>query len=118
MFLRISSALVLPALALAACDGEVSPPPSGEMVECAIGAGVAMAAVCTLERAGDGAEIVIHHPDGGFRRFTRDQASGALAPIDGAEPLTKTDGAGGALAFAVGEDRYLIPAELLALPPR
>lgn len=115
MFLRISSTLALSALTLAACGGEVSPPPPGEMVECAIGAGVDMAAVCTLERA-EGDEIVIHHPDGGFRRFLRDSAGGTLAPLDGAESLVMTEGEGAALAFAVGEDRYRIPPELLAPP--
>lgn len=115
MFLRISSTLALTALTLAACGGEVSPPPPGEMVECAIGAGVDMAAVCTLERA-EGGEIVIHHPDGGFRRFLRDTDSATLSLLDGAESLVMAKGDGGALAFAVGEDRYRIPPELLAPP--
>jgi hypothetical protein len=117
MSLRISSALALLA-ALAACGGEVSPSPPGDSVECAIGAGVAMSAVCTLERVTEGDEIVIHHPDGGFRRFVRHAANGALAPLDGAEPLVMTKGEGGALQFAVGEDRYAIPPELLDPAPK
>ena len=115
MFLRISSTLTLSAFMLAACGGEVSPPPPGEMVECAIGAGADMAAVCTLERA-EGGEIVIHHPDGGFRRFQQDTDSATLSPLDGAETAVMQDGEGSALAFAVGDDRYRIPPELLAPP--
>lgn len=117
MSLRISSLLALLA-ALAACGGEVSPPPPGDSVGCAIGAGVEMSAVCTLERVDEGDEIVIHHPDGGFRRFVRDPANGALAPLDGAEPLVMTEGEGGALQFAVGEDRYSVPPELLDPAPK
>jgi hypothetical protein len=107
MFLRISSALGLLA-ALAAC-GAASPPPKGEKVDCAIGDAADLAPVCTLERAGDG--IVVHHPDGSFRRFTRDAASGGLIPRDGAEALVPAgDG------FAIGPDRYRIPASLIAPP--
>jgi hypothetical protein len=117
MSLRISSALGVIA-ALAACGGKVSPSPPGDSVDCAIGASVEMSAVCTLERVAEGGEIVIHHPDGGFRRFVRDPASGALVPLDGAEPLVMTEGEGGALQFAVGEDRYTIPPELLDPAPK
>jgi hypothetical protein len=76
-----------------------------------------MSAVCTLERGADG-EIVIHHPDGGFRRFLRDSETGELAPLDGAEPLVMMEGEGGALQFTVGEDRYAIPPELLDSAPK
>ena len=104
MSLRISSACCLLGV-LAACGGEVSPPPPGDSVDCAIGAGVEMSAVCALERVASGGEIVIHHPDGGFRRFVRDPASGGLALLDGSEPLMVTGGEGGALQVSVGEVR-------------
>jgi hypothetical protein len=110
MFLRTSSALALLA-ALAAC-GEVSPPPEGEAVECAMGEGAAFATDCTLEQAAGG-ELVLHHPDGGFRRLLRDPVTGALVPRDGAELLVPEASDGDAVAFAVGPDRYRIPLSLL-----
>jgi hypothetical protein len=113
MSLRISSALALISL-LAAC-GDTSPPPGGEAVECAIGEGAAFAQVCILERVAGTREIILHHPDGGFRRLTLDPASGALAPVDGADPVIIEPGEG-ALQFAIGADRYRIPREPVAAP--
>jgi hypothetical protein len=65
-----------------------------------------------------GNDVILHHPDGGFRRLTRDPATGALAPRDGAEVLVPEQGAAGAEAFAIGADRYLIPRTLLDPPPK
>ena len=113
MFLRISNALTALA-ALTAC-GEVSPPPPGEAVECAIGEGAAFAPDCTLEQAAGG-DIVLHHPDGGFRRLLRDPATGSVLPRDGAEVLVPEAGEGDAVAFSVGNDRYRIPLSLLGPP--
>lgn len=118
MSLRISSTLAL-ALALAGCGAEqTSPPPPGDTVECAIGAGAELSAVCTLERVAASGEIIIHHPDGGFRRLGRDAQSGALIPLDGAELLVPEEGGANVLAFAVGTDRYRIPGKLLEPPAR
>ena len=114
MFLRISSALAALAL-LAACGAQSSPSPAGEMVECAIGEGAEFASDCTLERVSGGGQIVIHHPDGGFRRFRYDPAAGTVLPLDGAEPLVIEEGQG-ALQFAVGPDRYRIPRGPAATP--
>jgi len=92
MSLRISS-LALAAL-LAAC-GSASPEPEGEAIECAIGPGAEFSAVCTLEIVSEG-EIVIHHPDGGFRRFTRSADTPLeLVPADGADLMvSQTPSAG------------------------
>lgn len=109
MCLRISSGALL--LALAAC-GAQSPPSPGDAIECAIGAGAALSPVCTLEQVAGTQDIVIHHPDGGFRRLTRDAATGALAPLDGAEPLVPQSGDDGSLQFAIGADRYSISPDL------
>lgn len=116
MSLRISSALAAFAV-LAACASE-SPPPAGDEVECAIGAGADLSAVCILEQVPGSPDIVIHHPDGGFRRFVRDAATGGLVPLDGAEPLVPQASEPGALQFAVGADRYRIPSELLSPAPQ
>ena len=113
MCLRISS-LLLAAAGVAACGAGDSPPPPGEAVECAIGTGADVLPVCTLERAGDA--IILHHPDGGFRRLARDPATGTFAAFDGAEPLVPEAGGEGRVAFAIGADRYRIPASLLDPP--
>ena len=115
MSLRISSLLAL-AAALAACGAE-SPPPPGDTVDCAIGGEAELAAACTLETVAGSTDFVIHHPDGGFRRFTRDPATGAVVPVDGAAPLVPQPGERGALEFAVEADRYRIPPDLLAASP-
>jgi hypothetical protein len=94
-----------------------TPPPPGDTVDCAIGGEAELAAACTLETVAGSTDFVIHHPDGGFRRFTRDPATGAIAPVDGAAPLISLDGEGAALEFAVEADRYRIPPELLAAVP-
>jgi hypothetical protein len=84
-------------------------------VECAIGEGAAFAEDCTLERVAGGQQIVIHHPDGGFRRLRLDAATGTLATFDGAEPLVLEEGQG-IRQFAIGPDRYRIPREPAAAP--
>jgi hypothetical protein len=119
MSLRISSAPAQVgafAAALAGCAAE-SPPPPGDTIDCAIGGEAELAAACTLETIAGSTDFVIHHPDGGFRRFTRDPATGAVVPVDGSAPLVSQSGEGGALQFAVEADRYRIPRELLAAGP-
>jgi hypothetical protein len=108
MCLRISSALV--AFALLAGCGAQSPAPAGETIACAIGEGSDFAEVCTLERVAGSAQVIIHHPDGGFRRLSLDPATGTLAALDGADPLVMEQGEG-AVQFALGPDRYRLPRE-------
>lgn len=115
MSLRISSAATL-ILTLAACGGEVAPPPAGETIACAIGAQADFADACTLETVAGGSQIIIHHPDGGFRRFNTDPAAGTLVPVDGAEPLVIEE-SGDALQVAIGPDRYRIPRPAPQSPP-
>ena len=114
MCLRISSAFAILVL-LAACGSE-SPPPPGDEIDCAIGAGADFSPVCTLEKVAGTAQIVLHHPDGGFRRLTRDPATGALVPLDGADPLVSEADDAQALQFAIGQDRYRISRALLEPP--
>ena len=112
MCLRISSAFAF--AALAGCGTE-SPPPAGETIACAIGAETDFAEVCTLERIAGSAEVVLHHPDGGFRRVSFDPATGALAPLDGAEPMV-IGGWEGGVQFTIGPDRYRIARQAPATP--
>lgn len=109
MSLRISSALAALAL-LTACGAPESPPSPGEDIECAIGEGTEFASVCKLERVAGTQKIIIHHPDGGFRRLTFDPATETLAPLDGAEPVMLEQGQG-VIQFRIGPDRYRISRE-------
>jgi hypothetical protein len=110
MSLRISSALAM-MLAVTACGDEVSPPPPGDLVDCAIGEAVDLAQVCTLKRVAGTEGFVVHHPDGGFRRFTREPATGDIATVDGADNVVTTEDYGGVLKFQVGADRYELISE-------
>lgn len=125
MCLRTSSALILLAAAtgLAGCGGEggstpspnasASASPSGAVMTCAIGAGAALSSGCFVERVANSNEIILYHPDGGFRRLTRDPASGTLATRDGAEPLVLETSPQDVVQFTIGPDRYRIPLALL-----
>jgi len=103
-------------LLLAACsvrDEDAAPEPAGEQIACATGGATALDQQCLVERERVEGTItlVIHHPDGGFRRL--------LVPQDGS-PLVAADGADGAvivpqgdaLAVTLGSDRYLLPLDL------
>ncbi|MFU7528343.1 hypothetical protein [Qipengyuania sp. ASV99] len=115
---RISSFAAI-TCALTACGSGESPAPEGAAVDCAIGPGSEYAEVCTLERVS--AELfVIHHPDGGFRRFRIGSDPAArIAVADGAQPVVNEtlNEAKGTLEFSLGVDRYRIRADLIANVP-
>ena len=119
MFLRIFRAGLIAMLAggaLAGCGTEPVGTPQGSDIDCAIGAGAEYSTVCTLEQAADesGTFFLIHHPDGGFRRITYNAATGDLSAMDGADALQDRSLDPTVIReFAIGEDRYLIPAEML-----
>ncbi len=121
MFLRIFSSVTLFA-ALAACGSATETSegaPEGSMVSCAIGPGSDFSDVCTFEKI-SGGEFVIHHPDGGFRRFAlTDDAAAPIGVADGAEPLTfqTNGGEGGMLEFSMAVDRYRLDPSLIAINP-
>jgi hypothetical protein len=70
-----------------------------------------MTEACVFERSSQDA-FVIHHPGGGFRRFSI-EADGTIAPADGAFAVG-TERAAGARVINVGPDRYLLPPDLPA----
>ncbi|MHA7818484.1 MAG: hypothetical protein ACX930_02430 [Erythrobacter sp.] len=98
---------------LAACGANTSPEPQGKSVECAIGPGAELRRVCTLEELPQ-AQFVIHHPDGGFRRFVNEDEGMNVA--DGADPIGMSvveDDESPMLELSVGNDRYRIPQDLV-----
>lgn len=96
------------------------------LIECALGGSEAFLRECLVELTERSWQsmFVIHHPDGGFRRFDV-MNEGAGEDSEGGEPLTleTSDGADQALIEVTGEqmlvvvadDRYLFPADLTAL---
>lgn len=110
MYLRTFSAS-LAAFVIAACSVAETPEPEGETVECAIGAGAGLANVCTLEWANgvEGGEFLIHHPEGGFRRFAVNEDASGVTALDGALDVVMLEPAPGDLwQFEVDGDRYVM----------
>ena len=111
MYLRIFSAGIA-VLSLAACGVGESPQPEGDTVECAIGEGAAFASDCTLEWLGGagGSEFLIHHPEGGFRRFAVNEDASGVTALDGAEETVMVDApAQDQWQFTVSGDQYRMP---------
>lgn len=102
------------ALIAAACSAEGDPQAKAsagatavdDRIACALHGAVQFARDCVVERRG--ASIVIHHPDGAFRRFDVG-ASGSLTTADGADDAVTTT-SNGVTELAVGKDRYRLPA--------
>lgn len=127
MFSRTFSSIVAAAAAslmLAACDSATSTAPSpnavasaspaGPAITCATGGSTTLGPGCMLERLAGGAEIVLYHPDGGFRRLTRNPETGELVAKDGAELLVVEERSADMVQLAVAGDRYRIPLALLS----
>ena len=126
MFSRISSSLVIAAasLTLEACDSAASTAPSpnavasaspsGPAITCATGGSTSLGPGCLLERLPGGTQLVLYHPDGGFRRLTRNPESGALVASDDAELLVVEERSADMVQLAVAGDRYRIPLALLS----
>ena len=111
MYLRTFSCFLALSI-LTGCEATQTPEPEGESIDCAIGAGAEVGSNCTLEWIGEagGREFLIHHPDGGFRRFTVSDVSSGVALTDGAEELEMVEPAPqGFWQFSVAGDRYLVP---------
>lgn len=66
-----------------------------------------------VERVGTGkaAQLVVHHPDGGFRRLVVGTDGEGFMSADGADAATSTS-AQGAIEVTIGQDRYRIPSSL------
>lgn len=107
-------AALLAGLAAACSGGEGAPVPEGESLACALGGAADFAQDCLLERVREGGAdiLVLHHPDGGFRRLIV-LPSGGLIAADGADQAQVSEGQDG-FSVALGQDRYHIPQALVA----
>lgn len=103
-------------LLLAACSSNSEAPPiaaGDDHIECAVGGAIDLQKACSVERtAADGrTTLVVHHPDGAFRRFDLTTDGTGLVVTDGAQAaVTRLDGY--RLDVTVGADRYLFPAQV------
>ncbi|WP_017671301.1 hypothetical protein [Blastomonas sp. AAP53] len=81
-------------------------------VSCALAGETEFTEQCEVERVQSGAarELVLRHPDGGFRRFEIVTDGRGLVAADGAEEAVITPLSDGRIQLSVGPDRYRIPA--------
>ncbi|PXW75154.1 hypothetical protein C7451_107123 [Blastomonas natatoria] len=123
MSLRISDALPMVAgfALLAACSTDTAPPDPADVaggddsrIACALAGEAEFAEKCDVERVqgGDRRELVLRHPDGGFRRFEIVTDGRGLVSADGAEEAVVTPLSDGRIQLSVGDDRYRIPATI------
>ena len=124
MFLRISSALLL--FALAACSGQSSSPDAGGQsaaislaVPCALDGAKTFITTCDVERSSvDGkSTLTVRHPDGGFRRLVELDGGKSFAAADGADDVA-IEASGKEIEVTLGEDHYLFPAPTGAAPAK
>ena len=103
---------------VAACTPGQTQPQAAEgaaRISCAIGEGSDFGPDCLVEKVAgeEGAEFVVRHPDGGFRRFRIAPDRSGMIAVDGADDaLNRRTGAG--MEVTVGADRYRFPADLNA----
>lgn len=88
--------------------------PEGEAVACAVAGAPDFAEDCLVEREHEnGADVlVLHHPDGSFRRLAV-LPSGGLIAADGADQAVVIEEQG-MFAVTMGQDRYRIPQASVA----
>lgn len=75
-----------------------------------MGGSAQLAEVCSVERSEKDHKLtlIVHHPDGAFRRFDVMTDGTGLAVTDGAEPA-QSKLVKGKLDVTVGADRYVFP---------
>lgn len=113
---RLLAATLVLAVGCSENDGSVPDKASvagGEAISCALGGAAELKPVCAVERdrQGDTLFLVVHHPNGGFRRFEVLKDGRGLAVADGADE-GQAQVASDALVVAVAGDRYRFPATI------
>ncbi len=106
------------ALMLAGCAGEGAEsalPEDAEVIECALAGADGFAPECAVQMIGgaDARELVVWHPDGGFRRFERLDDGRWLAPADGADGARVERAGDGVTMVSVAQDRYRFPPAIV-----
>lgn len=90
--------------------GQADDAPAGEPITCALAGASGFAPACRAERAViDGRPaVVVHHPDGGFRRLVLSADRQHLEAADGADEAQSAR-KGDRYEVIVGGDKYVIP---------
>lgn len=106
-------------MVLSACGGPVQPQAAegADVIECALGEGTEFGPYCRAERVSVAGEeqLVLRHPDGGFRRLAVLPDGDGVQAVDGADAaVQQLDG--GILEVTIAADRYRIPAVSNAAP--
>ncbi len=128
MTCRLSAAALLSMLLLLPGCGRRSDRADGvgtaaaASVPCALAGSRTFQQNCAVERtvSGDGLALIIHHPDGGFRRLLVATDGRGVVTADGADSAIVAVVDGGMIEVSVGGDRYRLPATVKgqALPKR
>lgn len=90
------------------------------LIECALGGSETFAQECMVERTERSWQtiFIVHHPDGGFRRFdvVKENEGDALTleTSDGADQV-EINVTGEEMRVQVARDRYVFPADLTAM---
>ncbi|HEY0270925.1 MAG TPA: hypothetical protein VGC10_08050 [Sphingomonas sp.] len=115
--------ILLPLLLLAGCHKQSADPhgeAAGEAISvfCALAGAATFKSDCTIEKTatGDGLMLVIHHPDGGFRRLTVTTDGRGVIAADGSQPAEVSVVDPATIEVAVGADRYRLPATVKGQP--
>lgn len=84
----------------------------GAVVPCALAGAKAFKPECAVERSTttDGLMLVMHHPDGGFRRLLVTTDGRGVVTADGSDQATVAVLDPGTIEVTVGDDRYHLPA--------
>jgi hypothetical protein len=128
--MRISNFFIVLTLGLvtSACNkADEKPPKDGDKstaqaeindgkLECALAGAADFSRVCTNDRiAGSGGQmLIIHHPDGGFRRFNILTDGRGLESAEGAEQTKVLPISADLIEVSTGDDRYRLPAKMKA----
>jgi hypothetical protein len=123
MIRRTAFALLAPPLLLAGChkapaDPAITAAAHAAHVSCALAGATAFAPDCTIEKipAGDGLALVIHHPDGGFRRLLVTTDGRGVIAADGSQAAAVSIVDPATIEVAVDQDRYRLPATVKGQP--
>lgn len=116
------AALFLMPLALGACEKRGGNTDAGTAattaaanttsVPCALHGTDVFQTNCPVERiiSADGLVLVVHHPDGGFRKLLVTTDGRGVVTADGSEGAMVSVASPNTIEVAVGEDRYRLPA--------
>ena len=117
--------LLVPALmALSACGGAQDkgslPDAPTTSIACKVAGADDFTNDCALEwlatDAGKDRLFLIHHADGGFRRFIISADGARINAADGAEPLSLEGPTDGKVALSIGTDAYRLTAQDMQPP--